>query len=95
MADDNDELVGLATFYLLSNIRHGRKRGHIEDFFVSVKAHRQGIDTKLFQAITDFAKNNDVKVIKWDSGNELTTAHKFYEKMGGITSERFFRLDLD
>ncbi len=95
VADDDGQLVGMATFYLLPNIKHGRKRGHIEDFFVSVKAHRQGIGTQIFTAITDFAKNKGLKVIKWDSGNELTPAHKFYEKMGGVTSERFFRLDLN
>src|SRR5260221_650164 len=35
VAEENGELHGVATFYLLPNIRHGWHRGHIEDFFVT------------------------------------------------------------
>ena len=51
--------------------------------------------TQLFNAVKDYCRKNNIKVIKLDSGNELTSAHKFYEKNGGRTSERFFRFDLD
>lgn len=95
VAEENNRLQGLATFYLLPNVRHGWHRGHVEDFFVTSTARGSGVGTQLFDAIKDYCRKNNVKVVKLDSGNELTSAHKFYEKNGGKTSERFFRFDID
>jgi len=95
IAKEGDQIVGLATFYLLPNIRHGWKRGHIEDFFVTQAKHRSGVGTQLLSYIKDYCRQNNIKVIKLDSGNELTTAHSFYEKNGGKTTERFFRFDIN
>lgn len=92
---DDGKIIGLATFYLLPNIRHGWKRGHIEDFFVTLSKHRFGVGIFLLNAIKDYCRENDIKVIKLDSGNELTSAHAFYEKNGGKSTERFFRFDIE
>ena len=80
---------------MLPNIRHGWHRGHIEDFFVTNTERGKGTGTKLLNFIKDYCQQNNIKVIKLDSGNELTAAHKFYEKNGGKTTERFFRFDID
>lgn len=95
VAEEDGKLLGLVTFYLLPNVRHGWHRGHIEDVFVSSEAREHGVGTQLFNHIKDYCRTHDVKVIKLDSGNELTTAHQFYEKNGGKTTERFFRFDID
>lgn len=92
---DESKILGLATFYLLPNIRHGWKRGHIEDFFVTPSKHRMGVGTFLLNSIKDYCRENNIKVIKLDSGNELTAAHSFYEKNGGRSTDRFFRFDID
>jgi GNAT superfamily N-acetyltransferase len=94
VAEDDDQLVGLATFYLLPNIRHAWHRGHIEDLFVSPSIQGKGIGSAIFSAVKDYCHEHNIHVIKLDSGNELTAAHRFYEKQGGRTSERFFRFDL-
>jgi GNAT superfamily N-acetyltransferase len=95
IAEEGGRLIGLVTFYLLPNIRHGFHRGHIEDFFVSASVRRKGVATKLFQAVTDYCRFHGITVIKLDSGNDLTGAHAFYESVGGRSTERFFRFDLD
>lgn len=95
VADENGILTGLATLYLLPNIRHGWQRGHIEDFFISGKYRRKGIGSLLLNAVKDYCRKNSIRVIKLDSGNELTKAHRFYEKNGGKSTERFFRFDID
>lgn len=92
---EDQEILGFATFYLLPNIRHGWKRGHIEDFFVTHAKHRRGVGTFLLSSIKEYCRKNNIRVIKLDSGNELTKAHSFYEKNGGRTTERFFRFDID
>jgi GNAT superfamily N-acetyltransferase len=93
--EDNNRIVGLATFYLLPNIRHGWKRGHIEDFFVTKTARGKGVGTFLLKSIKDYCRKNNIKVIKLHSGNDLVEAHHFYEKSGGKSTERFFRFDID
>ena len=95
VAEEENRLHGLATFYLLPNIRHGWHRGHIEDFFVSDPKRGTGIGTQIFDAIKKYCHNNNIKVIKLDSGNELTSAHFFYRKNGGKQTEQMFRFDID
>ncbi len=95
VAEDDGKLLGLVTLYLLPNIRHGWHRGHIEDFFITSDKRGKGIGSQLFNFAKKYCKDNNIKVIKLDSGNELTDAHKFYEKNGGKTTERFFRIDID
>ena len=94
VAEENGILYGLATFYLLPNIRHGWHRGHIEDFFVSASKRGTGVGTQIFNGIKDYCRKNGIKVVKLDSGNELTAAHYFYEKNGGKQTERMFRFDI-
>lgn len=95
VADENGKLEGFVTFYLIPNIKHGWHRGHIEDFFVTGNVRGKGVGTQLFNFVEQYCKENNIKVIKLDSANDLTNAHKFYEKNGGKTTERFFRFDLN
>lgn len=94
VAEENKKLVGLITFYLLPNMRHGWHRGHVEDFVVSEAARGKGIGTQLFDMVKQYCKKNNIKVIKLDSGVDLTGAHKFYEKNGGKFTEKMFRFDI-
>lgn len=95
IVEDKNQILGLATFYLLPNIRHGWKRGHIEDFFITHNFRNQGVGTFLLTSIKNYCKKNNIKVIKLHSGNDLEKAHHFYEKNGGKSTERFFRFDID
>ncbi|MFA5009471.1 MAG: GNAT family N-acetyltransferase [Candidatus Paceibacterota bacterium] len=94
IAIENEEIIGLATFYILPNIRHGMHRGHVEDFIVNKNKRGQGIGTKLFDAIKDFCKENDIKVIKLDTNNNLE-AHSFYIKNGGEQTEVMYRFNIE
>ena len=58
VAEEENSLHGLATFYLLPNIRHGWHRGHIEDFFVSDSKRGTGIGTQIFDVIKKYCHNN-------------------------------------
>lgn len=95
VAEENKKLVGLITFYLLPNMRHGWHRGHVEDFVVSKMARGKGIGTQLFNEVKKYCKKNNIKVIKLDSGIDLTGAHKFYEKVGGKFTEKMFRFEIN
>lgn len=94
VAEDKGKLIGLATLYMLPNIRHGWHRGHIEDFFVTEKYRGKGIGTQLFAAIKVFCHKQGLRVIKLDSEKNLVAAHAFYEKNGGRYTENMFRFDI-
>lgn len=94
VAEDNGRLIGLVTLYLLPNIRHGWHRGHIEDFFTTAVYRRRGIGTKLFAVVKEYCRKHNIKVIKLDSEKNLLNAHAFYEKNGGVFTEKMFRFDL-
>ncbi len=93
--EDNNKIIGLVTFYILPSIRHGNYRGHIEDIVVENSQRRRGIASQLMSAVKEYCKANRIKVIKLDSGNELTKAHKFYIKNGGKQTEKMFRFDIE
>lgn len=95
VAEDNGIIEGVLTFYLLPNMRHGGHRGHVEYLVVGEKYRHKGIGTKLFNEMKNYCRKNGIKVIKLDSGIELTDAHKFYQKMGGKFTEKMFRFDLN
>lgn len=94
VAEENTKLVGLLNVYILPNIKHGYHRVHVEDVVVTKQYRRKGVGTALFQALKKYCKENNVSVIKLDSGLELPDAHKFYEKNGGKFTEKMFRFDL-
>ena len=94
VAQDEEKLIGLITFYLLPNLRHGFYSGHLQDIVVCKEYRRKGVGKALFDALKTWCKKHNVNVIKLDSGLELPDAHKFYESMGGKFTEKMFRFDL-
>lgn len=94
VAEEDKKLIGLVTLYLLPNMRHGWHRGHVEDFVVSETNRGKGIGTQLFDTVKKYCRENNIKVIKLDSGVDLTGAHRFYEKIGGKFTEKMFRFDI-
>jgi len=94
ITEENGKIIGLVTLYLLPNMRHGWHRGHIEDFVVGKTARGKGIGTQLFNFVKQYCQENNIKVIKLDSGVDLTDAHRFYEKNGGKFTEKMFRFDI-
>jgi GNAT superfamily N-acetyltransferase len=94
IAEETDKLIGTATLYLLPNIRHGCHQGYVKNFFVTEGRRKKGVGTAIFEAMKDYCRKNNVKVIKLNTGNELFGAQKFYEEKGGKSTERFFRFDI-
>lgn len=94
VAEEDNKLIGMAEFFIVPNLRRGYYRGEIESFVVTEKIRGKGIGTKLLNAIFNFCKENNIKIIKLTSGLELVDAHKFYEHHGGKYTERMYRFEL-
>jgi|SRR3990167_6563915 len=94
VAEEDGTLVGLSELFIVPILRRGYYQGIIESFVITENRRGQGIGSALLSEIKKFCKDQDFKVIKVASGNELTDAHRFYEKHGAKFTEKFFRIDL-
>ena len=89
--DDNDEVLG----YIMcqyeetggGNALVARKVLYIDDFCVDESARGQQIGTKLYNFVTEVAKNNGCQSITLHVWNFNEGAKKFYEKIGFIKTE--------
>ena len=62
--------------------------------FVLPEYHGKGISQKLMGTALGWAKENDIKEIRLESGIELTRAHKFYGKCGFKEYAKGFKIKL-
>lgn len=93
LATGGDEAAGILTAHKIPRIRYGDFCLEVEELFVYPKYQGQGVATLLMDAAHNWAKENDVRLIKLLSGNELERAHSFYRKYGFTQPEVGFRLD--
>jgi GNAT superfamily N-acetyltransferase len=95
VAESELGLLGLASVFLLPKIGRGSYYAHIEEFVITKKYRRQGVGTSLFNTIKTYCKNRGIQTIKLDSGLAFPEAHAFYEKNGGVFTEKMYRFDLE
>lgn len=94
VAEESSKLIGVADLFILPIIRRGYYQGHVEDMVITESARGKGVGSMIMKAIKDYCKENNISVIKLTSSFELEDAHKFYEKQGGVHTEKMFRFDL-
>lgn len=94
VAQENSQILGVADLFILPVMRRGYNQGHVEDLVVTEKSRGKGIGSALINAVIHYCRQNNVKVIMLTSGLELTNAHKFYEKNGGVFTEKMFRFEI-
>lgn len=94
VAEENSNIVGVATFFLYPIVRRGQYRGQLEELVVTKSMRGKGVGSKLLEAVKLYCKENKIHSFRLNSGIELTETHKFYEANGGKFTEKMFRFDL-
>lgn len=94
IAEGQNKLVGFVNMQLVNNLRHGWKRGHIEEIVVASKYRGKGIGTALIDGLKTYCLSNDIHMIKLMCGNQLVESQCFYEKRGFAHQDRGYRLEL-
>jgi len=94
VAEENGNIVGVATLFAYPILRRGQYRGQLEELVVTKNMRSKGVGSKLLEAVKDYCKNNNIRSLRLNSGIELTNAHRFYEVHGGKFTEKMFRFDL-
>ncbi|MBR3115751.1 GNAT family N-acetyltransferase [Candidatus Saccharibacteria bacterium] len=92
--NDNDEIVGIATLSIIMG-PIVRKVAYLEDF-VTDKAYRgQGVGTELWNAMLDWAKDEQCTELCFTSGHGRESAQAFYLHKGAeIYDTNYFRFPL-
>jgi GNAT superfamily N-acetyltransferase len=81
IAEDNDEIVGMALYYYRYSTWKG-KTIHLEDLIVKEKMRGSGCGYALYSEIIKQGKKDNVRRIEWAVLDWNTSAIDFYEKSG-------------
>ena len=92
--DDNGTIVGIATLSIIMG-PIVRRVAYLEDFVTDSSVRGQGVGSKLWDAILDWAKSKHCTELNFTSGHGREAAQKFYKNRGAsIYDTNFFRLSL-
>lgn len=94
VAEDNDKLIGFATFSIRNVIRYPKQIAELDELFVLQSYREKGIGKKLMQHVEEKAKELDCYRIFIESHYDHKTAHKFYEGLGYTNYGYHFIKDL-
>ncbi|MGL5352693.1 MAG: GNAT family N-acetyltransferase [Clostridium sp.] len=74
-----NKIKGLVGVIKLTNLYYG-KHIWVNDLVVDENCRSKGYGEKLLEFVSDFAIDNDCKVVALSSGLEKVEAHRFYEE---------------
>ena len=90
----HSELIALANVQMITNVRHGWDRAHIEELVVDENFRNRGVGKQLLEAIGEYCKKQDISVIKLLCGCQLHESQAFYEANGFKYTDKGYRLNL-
>ena len=95
MAVDEDErIVGIAALSVVMGPGI-RKNAYLEDFVTDSEVRGQGVGSKLWEAMIEWAEEKGCKNFEFTCGNGRESAQAFYKKHGAEVYEtNFFRKSL-
>ena len=92
--DDDGRILGIATLSIIMG-PIVRKNAYLEDFVTDKACRGQGVGTKLWEAMLDWAKEKGCKELNFTSGIGREDAWRFYKNKGAeIYDTNFFRFTL-
>ena len=80
VAKYNNQIIGIVNLQIIFNIRHGYKRGHIEEIVVEEKYRKKGVGSLLLTKVAEYCNKCNITSIKLNCRKELKEARKFYEE---------------
>lgn len=92
--DDNNQIVGIATLSIIMG-PIVRKVAYLEDFVTDEKVRGQGVGSRLWDAMLDWAKDKHCTELCFTSGHGREAAQQFYLNKGAkIYDTNYFRFPL-
>ncbi len=81
IAEVDDDVVGMALFYLAYSTWKGRMM-YLEDFVISAPWRRRGVGRQLFEGFLQEARRRKCRLVKWQVLDWNEPALAFYQKHG-------------
>ena len=92
--DDSGTIQGIATLSIIMG-PIVRRVAYLEDFVTDESSRGQGIGSKLWEAMLDWARNHNCSELCFTSGHGREAAQTFYKRRGAeIYDTNYFRLPL-
>ncbi len=92
--DETGKILGIATLSVIMG-PIVRKNASLEDFVTDKDCRGQGVGTKLWEAMLEWAKEKGCRELNFTSGKGREEAWQFYQNKGAeIYDTNFFRLEL-
>jgi len=92
--DDSDKIVGIATLSIIMG-PIVRKNAYLEDFVTDESVRGQGVGSKMWDAMLEWATEKGCGELNFTSGKGREAAWKFYQDKGAeIYDTNFFRYEL-
>ena len=89
--DDNNRIVGIATLSIIMG-PIVRKNAYLEDFVTDESVRGQGVGSKMWDAMLEWAAEKGCGELNFTSGKGREAAWKFYQDKGAeIYDTNFFR----
>jgi len=83
LAVENNIVIGT-----LALMNKGNGNGILKKGFVKKEYRKQGILTKLYGRLIDYAKRNNYKQLMFDTPSVATDCHRFFEREGYVRIEK-------
>lgn len=93
VAEQDGKVVGTMIYYFIFSTWKG-KCFHLEDFVVSPLHRRKGIGEKLFEALIEDARHENLPQIRWQVLNWNTPAIDFYNKLEATIDKEWYYCSL-
>jgi GNAT superfamily N-acetyltransferase len=90
----NGEIVAGVNVEVIRNIRHGWQRAHVEEIVVKKGYRGKGIGTALMNHVIAYCRAHGIRVIKLMCGEQLKDSQCFYEKLGFVSKDKGYRLEI-
>lgn len=91
--DDNGKIIGFASMSVMMGPGI-RKNAYLEDFVTDIAVRGQGVGSKLWDAMIDWAKEKGCQRLEFTCGNGRESAQQFYKNHGAeIYDTNFFRYE--
>ncbi len=93
VAEVNDEIVGMALYYLRFSTWKG-KMMHLEDFYVKEAYRRSGTGKKIFDAFLEESKSQSCTMVIWQVLDWNQIAINFYDKYDAVYDKGWWNCKL-
>lgn len=94
IAFDGDKAIGLVHYIIHRGTWSDKDVCYLEDLFVDPNVRGGGVGRALINAVADFARENNLRHVYWQTQKTNTRAQILYEKMAGPSEFIVYKLEL-